>query len=156
MLLKIIEPFEAIEIESEAGQATNIASEYHKYTITENGIYLLSSFYPSQAIVEYFKKSATTIDVYSTAPTVLFHPLESPDLTEAKWNEIKKFAYKTVLGDAFVMFDNTNFDEANAIYAPQVAQRQFLIFDIKNIQAEVIINQAFFSGTADKELLKII
>lgn len=156
MLLKITEPFEAIEVESEAGKVTNIISEYHKYTITENGIYLLSSFYSAQTIVEYFKKSATTVNVYSTAPTVLFHPVENPDLTEAKWNEIKKFAYKVVFGDAFTMFDNTNFDEANSIYAPQTAQRQFLIFDIQDIEGEVVINQAFFSGTTDKELLKVV
>jgi hypothetical protein len=156
MLLKIIEPFEVIEVESTAGKVTNITSEYHKYTVTENGIYLLSSLYSAQTIVEFFKKSATTINVYSTAPSVFFHPIESPDLTEAKWNEIKKFAYKVVFGGAFEMFDDTDFNEANSIYAPRIAQRQFLIFNIQNINGSVVINQTFESGMTNRELLKII
>lgn len=156
MLLKITEPFEAVQVGSEVGQATNIQSEYHKYTITENGTYLLASFYSAQTIVEFFKKTATNIDVYSTAPTITFHPTEDPELTEEKWNEIKKFAYKTTFDEAFEMFDSTNFDEANAIYAPQTAQRQFLIFNIQDIQGEVVINQSFFSGTTDKKLLTVL
>lgn len=155
MLLKITEPFATAEIEAVKGNVTNIVSNFHKYTITENGTYLLSSFYHTNSIVEFFKKTATTINVYSTSPTVAFHPLESASLTVEKWNEIKKFASQINFNDAFELFDTTDFDNAFSIFIPTETKRQFLIFKIEDIAGSVVINQCFTNGTNNKPLMQL-
>lgn len=146
MLWKIEEPFNIVEIESATGKATNTESIFQKYTINENGKYLLVSFYSADTLIEIYKKNASNINLYTTSATLDFHAIENQSFTEDKWQELSRLAYAVDITNTFAVLDNTNFDTCLAIYADRKAKRQFMVLNITNIEGEIAINQVFQAG----------
>lgn len=151
MLWKVEEPFALNEISKETGKTTNINATFNKYSITENGNYLLASLYFAQSILEIYKKTDTDLTIYSCSATVDFHPLEDPILTEAKWTDVQKFSYESQITTTFATFDNTTYDDCTALFLDRFAQRQFVILKVANITGDIALNQVFVAGTQDNQ-----
>lgn len=148
MLFKITQtPFLAEDIQTiKTGKSSNIHSSFKRYSLTQNGLYVLTDFTIKDTIITTYQKASTTLKIYTSTAIVNFEGV-SDGITEEVWNNVMLSPpIEIKLAEPYSIFSNSNFDNANSISIKEQDKRQFMLFEITNINGTVLINQNIEQG----------
>lgn len=158
MILKITPAPFAKEIiqPTTKGSATNISGGFAEYEITQNGLYLISGLAGVDFITNIYRKTATTISVFSVPSIIDYNPFNDlpAEIDETNFNIIQERLFSITVQNEFDTKSQTLWNKCASFIFPKEALRQFILVEVSNIDGTVgvITNQR--QGTEPKNFMQ--